>query len=112
MMFERDEYSVACPDGSDLAVLRGVMRLPTPAAYDQVFAPLLRRIERGEPLRIDLAGVPFMNSSGIRALAALVLRAKDSGSRLRVVASVKVPWQKKTLASLCGISSELEVEMR
>ena len=45
-------------------------------------------------------------------MAALVLRAKDSGSRLRVVASVKVPWQKKTLASLCGISSELEVEMR
>jgi hypothetical protein len=112
MMFERDGYSVECPEGSDRAVLRGVMRLPTPAAYDQAFAPMLRRIEKGESLGIDLVDVTFMNSSGIRALATLVLLAKARAAHLRVIASDRTPWQKKTLASLRGIYQELEVEMR
>jgi anti-anti-sigma factor len=110
MMFEHDDYAIECADGSDRIVLRGVMRLPTPAAFEQAFAPIAARIDAGEPLRVDLCGVPFMNSSGIRALATLVLRARDRGARLRLVGSANVPWQKKTLASLQAISRELEVE--
>ena len=87
MMFEHDEYAIDLPDGSDLVVHRGVMRLPTPAAFEQVFAPIAARIERGSRCASISAGVPFMNSSGIRALATLVLRAKDRGARLRLVGS-------------------------
>lgn len=112
MMFERDEYSIECADGTDLAVLKGVMRLPTPAAFDQAFAPLTRRIDLGEPLCVDLCGVPFMNSSGIRALATLALRAKQRGSRLSIVGSAAIPWQRKTLASLRAIYPDLQLETR
>ena len=75
MMFEHDDYAIECADGSDRIVMRGVMRLPTPAAFDQAFAPIAARIDAGEALRLDICDVPFMNSSGIRALATLVLRA-------------------------------------
>lgn len=110
MMFEHDDYAIECADGSDRIVMRGVMRLPTPAAFDQAFAPIAARIDAGEALRLDICDVPFMNSSGIRALATLVLRARDHGARLRLIGAASVPWQKKTLASLRAISSELEVE--
>ena len=112
MMFGRDEYSIECGDGTDLAVLKGVMRFPTPAAFDQAFAPLARRIERGEPLRVDLCGVSFMNSSGIRALATLILSAKQRGTRLSIVGSNAIPWQKKTLASLHLINPDVHLETR
>jgi anti-anti-sigma factor len=110
-LFEREQYSVDCPEGSDVAVLHGVMRLASPAAYESVFAPVRARIVAHHPSTIDLSDVSFMNSSGIRALASLVVLAKDTGAALRLVASERVPWQKKTVASLRAISPALGVEL-
>ena len=112
MIFERDEYSVNYTPGTDVAVLSGVMRLATPAAYAQAFDALSARIGAGEPLAVDLTKVTFMNSSGIRALAMLVLAAKERGTALRLVANAAVPWQKKTASSLAAVSRELAVELR
>ncbi|MGH7617524.1 MAG: STAS domain-containing protein [Gemmatimonadaceae bacterium] len=111
-MFERERYSVECPDGSDVAVMRGVMRLASPAAYEAVFAPVQRRLSTGQASTIDLTDVSFMNSSGIRALATLVLLANDTGAALTIVASGKIPWQKKTVASFRLISPALIVDLR
>jgi hypothetical protein len=111
-MFEREPYSVECAAGSDAAVMRGVMRLASPSAYDSVFAPMRARIERAEASTIDVTAVSFMNSSGIRALASLVLLARATGGSLRMVASEKIPWQKKTMASFRAINPGLTVELR
>ena len=111
-LFEREQYSVECPDGSDIAVLRGVLRLPSPAAYEAVFAPVRTLIESGRASTVDLSEVAFMNSSGIRALASLVLRAKERSTPLTMVANDGVSWQKKTLASLRAISPGLQVMNR
>lgn len=112
MMFESDAYSVECPAGGDAAVLRGVMRLASPQAYDEALAAVRARVDAGGALTVDVSAVPFMNSSGIRALAGLVLRARDRGTRLRLVGSAQVPWQKKTAASLRSIDPGLAVELR
>jgi hypothetical protein len=111
-IFERDQYSVDCSAGSDRAVLRGVMRLASPSAYDAVFAPIRARIASGAPPTIDLTDVTFMNSSGIRALASLVLFAKEKDATLRMVASNGIPWQKKTMSSFRAISPALTIELR
>lgn len=111
-LFERDQYAVECPAGSDTALVRGVLRLGSPAAYDSVFAPVRDRIVKRETSTIDLTGVTFMNSSGIRALASLVLLAKDAGVSLCIVASERVPWQKKTVASFRAMSPGLSVQLR
>lgn len=108
-LFEREQYSVECANGSDVAVLRGVMRLASPAAYDAVFAPVRTLIESGRASTVDLSGVSFMNSSGIRALATLVLLAKEKRTPLQMVANASIPWQKKTLASLRAISPALTI---
>lgn len=111
-IFERDQYSVDCAEGSDYAVLHGVMRLASPSAYDAAFAPIRTRIEGGGSPTIDLTDVSFMNSSGIRALASLVLFAKGKNAALRMIASNGIPWQKKTMASFRAINSALTVELR
>lgn len=111
-MFEREQYSVECAEGSDVAMMRGVMRLASPAAYDAAFSPLRARIESCRPSTVDLTNVSFMNSSGVRALATLVLLAKSNGVALRMVASEKIPWQRKTVASFRAINPDLTVELR
>lgn len=111
-LFEREQYSVECANGSDVAVLRGVMRLASPAAYDAVFAPVRTLIESGRASTVDLRDVSFMNSSGIRALATLVLLAKEKRTPLQMVANESIPWQKKTLASLRAISPALTIASR
>ncbi|HEX4683882.1 MAG TPA: STAS domain-containing protein [Gemmatimonadaceae bacterium] len=111
-MFNREQYVVDCPSGSNIAVLHGVLRLPSPDAYDGVFAPLRERLASGQLQTIDLSDVSFMNSSGIRALASLVLLARDTGMPLRIVVSDKVPWQTKNVASFRAISPSLAVDRR
>ena len=111
-LFEREQYSVECAAGSDVAVLRGVMRLATPASYDALFKPLRTLIESGRSSTVDLTDVSFMNSSGIRALASLVLLAKDRGTPLQMITNDGIPWQKKTLPSFRSISPTLRIASR
>jgi hypothetical protein len=113
-MFGRDTHALDCTSQADVAVLRGVMRLASVEAYDRLFSPIRDRLQGpgGRTFTVDLSAVPFMNSSGIRALASLVLIAKQSGTPLRLVGSGDVPWQKKTFASFQGISRDLETELR
>ena len=111
-LFERERYSVDCAVGSNVAVLRGVMRLPTPAAYDALFAPLRMLVESGRPSTVDLSEVSFLNSSGIRALASLVLLARERGTPLEMITDDGIPWQKKTLASFRSISPTLRISSR
>lgn len=111
-LFGGDRYTVDCPAGSDRAVIHGVLRLASPAAYDTVFAPVRNRLELAQPATVDVCGVILMNSSGIRALASMVLLAKERNATLTVVANEGVPWQKKTVSSLRALSPALEVELR
>jgi hypothetical protein len=60
---------------------------------------------------LDLTAVVFMNSSGIRALGALVLAAKRAVARFTIVGSASVPWQRKTLASLGKLYDGVTVEL-
>jgi hypothetical protein len=111
-LLKEKEYSVDHAPGGDCAILHGVMRLASPAAYDAALGTVRQRVEQGGALSIDLLDVTFMNSSGIRALASLVLLAKTKSAPLRIVASDKIPWQKKTLTSLRVINQALTVELR
>lgn len=111
-LFERERYSVEYAAGSDVAVLRGVMRLATPAAYDALFGPLRTLVESGRPSTVDLSEVSFLNSSGIRALASVVLLAKERGTPLQMITDDSIPWQKKTLASFRSISPSLRIAPR
>jgi hypothetical protein len=87
----------------------GVLRLASPRAYDEVFAPVRRRIEAGEGVEVDLRRVEFMNSSGISAFARLVVLARRKAGPMRVVVDEGVAWQRKAIKTLAKLYPALEV---
>ena len=106
-----DEYTIDMGDSS--VAVRGILRLESPDAYERILGAVRARVLAAkEPLSLDVTAVTFMNSSGIRALGALVLAAKRAGARFTIRGTPSVPWQKKTLPSLgklyAGVSVELE----
>jgi hypothetical protein len=107
-----DEYSVDYDARPNSAVLRGVMRLESVEAYERIFAPIGPAIDAAEEAyTIDVSEVTLMNSSGIRALASIVLAAKRASKKLVFVGRTEVPWQRKSVASLRSIYPDLEVRL-
>jgi len=111
-MTKNDEPRVDCEGASDRAVLRGVMRLESVDAYEELFAPISERVAAtSEAYSIDISAVPLMNSSGIRALASLVLEAKRAGCKLVLIGRQSVAWQRKSVPSLQALCDELDVQL-
>jgi hypothetical protein len=111
-MSERQDFTFDATTAPRTAVLTGVMRLESTQAYDRLFQPIRSELETSrERYTVDLSGVLFMNSSGIRALGTLVLAAKKGNVSLRIRGLSSVPWQKKTLASLRLLHTGLELEL-
>ena len=87
------------------AVVRGVLRLESVDSYDLLFGPARAclALPQGN-YTLDVSGVSLMNSSGIRALANLVMLAKQHGATLVILGSEAVAWQRKTMASLSALN--------
>ncbi len=109
MKLSGDGYSIEGSPG--VATVRGVLRLESVAAYDAVFMPMRQEMGAAGTYTIDFSGVTLMNSSGIRALANLVLEARAHDWALVLKGSVSVPWQRKSLASLATLSPKVKVEI-
>lgn len=106
------DYQIDLESVPSTAVLSGVFRLATPEQYDALFAPLAVRVGQSQAaFSVDLTGVILMNSSGLRALADLVLAARRAGTALTFLGKADVPWQSKTVASLQPLYSGLSVKL-
>jgi hypothetical protein len=96
----------------DRTVVRGVLRLESVDAYDAVFGPARAGLTLPHgSYTIDVTGVSLMNSSGIRALANLVLLAKQHDTSLVLLGSESVAWQRKTMASLSSLYDRVEIRL-
>jgi hypothetical protein len=109
-MSDNDEYTIDCATTAGAAALRGVLRLQSTEAYEKVFEPIRKSLRApATTYAIDLREVVLMNSSGIRALAGLVLLAKENRVALVLQVRDSIPWQKKTIASLKLLDGTLDV---
>jgi anti-anti-sigma factor len=79
------------PDGTWRLVLRGEL--------DLVGGPeLTARLEEleardGSPVRLDLSGLTFMDSTGLGILYLASKRSRDGGARLEIVPPMGEPWR-------------------
>ncbi len=106
------DYHIDLDSRPATAVLRGVFRLATPEQYDPVFAPVTERLGQSHAgFTVDLTDVVLMNSSGLRALADLVLAARRAGTPLTFLGKANVPWHSKTVTSLKSLYSGLAVTL-
>jgi hypothetical protein len=92
-------------------MLRGVLRLDSPDAYAKAFAPITASLAEVRELTIDLSRVVFLNSSGIRGLADVLLAARAKGCQVTLCGSATVPWQRKLATSLTGLFPEIEMRL-
>jgi hypothetical protein len=111
MKFESDDYGIDCSSAAS-AVLRGVLRLPSPLSYEERFEPIRSAIDASTAYTIDITAVVFMNSSGITGLSRLVLHARGLDRPLTLVGAEAVPWHEKTLLSLKRLYGKVEVQLR
>jgi hypothetical protein len=91
--------------------LRGVMRLDSPEAYARAFAPIVESIGKVAAISVDLSQVVFLNSSGIRALADVLLLAREKRCGVTLFGSGAVPWQKKLAGSLTALFPEIVMRL-
>ncbi|MGH7617260.1 MAG: hypothetical protein ACREPM_08540, partial [Gemmatimonadaceae bacterium] len=107
-----NDYQIDLDSRPATAVLHGVFRLATPEQYDVLFAPLATGLDSAAGgYTVDLTDVVLMNSSGLRALADLVLAARRSGTSLTFLGKADVPWHSKTVASFKPLYAGLTVKL-
>ncbi len=104
---ERQDYAVDPGQSPGTWFLRGVMRLDSPEAYARAFEPIMASLAKVPAISIDLSQVVFLNSSGIRALADVLLLAREKRCQVKLFGSAAVPWQKKLATSLTGLFPEI-----
>jgi hypothetical protein len=107
MKGERLDYSVEPGPSPGSWILRGVLRLDSPEAYATALKPITDSLGASREISIDLSQVVFLNSSGIRGLADVLLAAREKGCRVSLFGSSAVPWQKKLATSLTGLFPEI-----
>lgn len=105
------EWEVDTEGRPRTATLRGTFRLESAEAYDSAFAAMRAGLESAGSAgyTVDITQANLMNSSGIRALADLVMLARRANLQLTFVAKRSVPWQKKTMASLESLHERMTV---
>ena len=79
-----EEFAISTDevDGRTQLTLRGELDLATAPELEQI---VIERIDSGREVVVDLRGLEFMDSSGIRILVAAHARAGRAGTRLVVV---------------------------
>lgn len=107
---EPDTFTIEIIEGENGVVLKGAMRLQSPTAYETPFNPIVLGIQSASsPYKIDIKDLEFLNSSGVTALARIVLLARQSDKALLIVCSDQIPWQNKTVSSLQKLHPKLEI---
>jgi hypothetical protein len=111
MRSERPDYTVEAGPSPGSWSLRGVLRLDSPEAYAKLFRPIVDSLADARAISIDLAPVVFLNSSGIRGLADVLVAARAKGVQVTLYGSAGVPWQRKLATSLTGLFPEIEMRL-
>jgi hypothetical protein len=109
MEIKTNEYQVWTE--GNVVYFEGTMRLSGTDGYATINT-LLNDALASNPQHVvlDLAGLEFLNSSGINLLAKFTIAVrKQAGAALSVHGSNRIPWQGKSLPNLKKLFPELQL---
>ena len=111
MLIDNHDFAIDVT-AADKAVISGVLRLPSPAAYEERFKPIREALTKADdPYTIDISAVQFLNSSGITGLSRLVLLARTQKTPLVLIGSTRTSWQAKTLKPIARLYDKVDVQL-
>jgi anti-anti-sigma factor len=107
MAIPPEEFSIAASDRDGRAhlTLRGELDLATAPELEHIVND---RLDAGSDVVVDLRGLEFMDSSGIRVLVAAHARAARTGTRLIVVRPAAGSAVSK-IVEVSGLDEELNI---
>ncbi len=98
-----------------LAVISGILRLPSPTEYEKSFKNIFTSIEKNaadnSTYTIDISDLKFLNSSGITGFARIILLARAKNVPLVIQGKESIPWQKKSIVSLNKLWEKVEIKL-
>ena len=105
-MADQKQFDIHFDEGGAVS-LTGIMHLASQEAYETELARIQDELLSKRHIALDLSGVKFMNSSGIRWLCVLVLEAKRLGATMSVRGDMGVVWQAKSLPGVGSLYDQL-----
>ena len=107
MAIPPDDFSISAEDRDGRAhlALRGELDLATAPELEEL---LNARVDSGQEVVVDLRGLEFMDSSGIRVLVAAHARAGRTGTRVVVVRPGRDSAVAK-IVEVSGLDGELNI---
>jgi anti-sigma B factor antagonist len=99
VFFDRDETVVRLVGQVDLALAEGL-----DFAAGQA-------IERGSPVRVDVSGVTFLDSTGLSLIARLAAFEREGGRRLRVEGFSRLMRELFEVAGLSAVLDQLSIRV-
>ena len=107
MAIPPEEFSIAASDRDGRAhlTLRGELDLATAPQLEQL---VNEHIDAGQEVVVDLRGLEFMDSSGIRVLVAAHARAARVGARL-IVVRPETGHPVAKIVEVSGLDGELNI---
>ena len=113
MEIKADLYRVWLSEEANCVVLEGILRLNGGEEYAPIAQILDYAATQGDSMVIDIQNLSFLNSSGIHMLSKFVIQQrKQENLQIKVIGSLRVPWQEKSLQSLQRLLTKLEIELR
>jgi hypothetical protein len=111
MEVEGTNYRVTYVPAIATIFFHGVLRLRGMNEYDPI-GQLLGDVVAGAPaiITLNLRDLQFLNSSGINILFQFVIKIREQNrSKLTVLGSEEIPWQKKSLPNLQRLMADVQL---
>ena len=110
MEIKTSEYRIWVEDA--VIHYEGTMRLSGTEAYQPIMDLMHGVLEtKPEEITLDLAGLEFLNSSGINLLARFTIEVrKQEDMAIVVKGATRIPWQSKSLPNLKKLHPSLQLD--
>ena len=110
MIIKTDDYYIE-EVSLNKCKIAGTLRLPSPLSYDHPFFPIKKALEEAtDTLEINITELEYLNSSGITALARIIILARKLDKSIQLIISNDIPWQKRSLPSLQHLWEKLFIK--
>ena len=111
MIVTTDKYSVEFKKDDREVILKGTLRLQDKEQYRQIYDILLKSATETSrfPLKINISGLKFLNSSGISSLSLFIIQMRKQEKDIVFLGNKSIPWQVSSLKNFQKLYSKIEI---
>jgi len=111
MRINTSDYSVEFYPDANRITFRGNLRLRTIDNYSDIMNFIIGHTRKcNDYMTLDITNLTNLNSAGIASFSLFFIKIRESGKKIRIIASEYIAWQKLCLEDLLQINPNIEFE--